>query len=331
MRALYIEPSRFHQQLIGSLLKGAGFDLEIQSSGTAALASLESDTNWDLICIPLLTSDIEGLAVCRELRKRGAFKGIPIIMLTSKEDNTVKADAIPAGVTEVFFKSDLQSLHDYIAAISVEISQRQVLSARILYIEDSLSTARIILSWLTPLGLNVQHFDSGEAGLEAFRLGNYDLVITDFLLKGQVSGLGVVREIRASPKSYIPILVISAFDDISRKIEILRSGASDFVPKPVMQEELLARVRTLVLNKHLIDELEQQKKLLMELALTDQLTSLYNRHCLIDLAPKQIAQASRHGYPLSIIVVDIDFFKSINDRFGHQTGDEVLAAVAVIM
>jgi two-component system cell cycle response regulator len=187
------------------------------------------------------------------------------------------------------------------------------------------------MNWLQPLGLKIDHFDNGEKALDAFQSNSYDLVITDFLLKGKISGLGIVREIRSSPKSYIPILVISGFDDASRKIEILRSGASDFVPKPIMEEELLARVRTLVSNKRMIDELEHQKKLLMELALTDQLTSLYNRHCLMDLAPKQIALAQRHAYNLSIMVIDIDHFKKINDMHGHQSGDEVLVTVGDIL
>ena len=331
MRALFVEPSRFYQQLVGSLLKAAGFELISISSGNEALSAVFKESTWDLICVTPLTSDIGGLELCRQLRQSPTTNNTPIILITNKEESEINQDAINAGITEIFYKSDLQRLHDYIAAISVEIGQRQILDARILYIEDSLSTARVIMSWLQPLGLKIDHFDSGEKALEAFKEHNYDLIITDFLLKGKISGLGIVREIRSSPKSYLPILVISGFDDATRKIEILRSGANDFVPKPVMEEELLARVRTLVSNKRLIDELEQQKKLLMEMALTDQLTALYNRHCLMDLAPKQISQAHRHGYPLSIMVVDIDNFKKINDENGHQAGDEVLSTVAAIM
>jgi two-component system cell cycle response regulator len=331
MKALFVEPSRFYQQLVGSLLRGAGFEITNFGSGAELLDSPAADGPWDLVCLPLLTSDMDGLELCRRLRSRATMKGIPIILITSKEDESTNQEAIQAGVTEVFYKSDLQRLHDYIAAISVDISQRQILDARILYIEDSMATARVIMNWLEPLGLKIDHFDSGETAIEALKKNTYDLVITDFLLKGKISGLGIVREIRSGPKSYLPVLVISGFDDVSRKIEILRSGANDFVPKPVMEEELLARVRTLVSNKRLIDELEHQKKLLMEMALTDQLTSLYNRHCLMDIAPKQLSQAQRHGYPISIMIVDVDNFKGINDIHGHQAGDEVLAIIASIL
>jgi two-component system cell cycle response regulator len=331
MKALFVEPSRFYQQLVGSLLRGAGFEITNFGSGTELLDSPAADSAWDLVCLPLLTGDMDGLELCRRLRSRPVLKNTPIILITSKEDESTNLEAIQAGVTEVFYKSDLQRLHDFIAAISVDISQRQILDARILYIEDSLATARVIMSWLEPLGLKIDHFDSGETAIEALKKNDYDLVITDFLLKGKISGLGIVREIRGGPQAYLPVLVISGFDDVSRKIEILRSGASDFVPKPVMEEELLARVRTLVSNKRMIDELEHQKKLLMEMALTDQLTSLYNRHCLMDIAPKQLSQAQRHGYPVSIMIVDVDNFKSINDLHGHQAGDEVLATIAGIM
>jgi two-component system cell cycle response regulator len=93
----------------------------------------------------------------------------------------------------------------------------------------------------------------------------------------------------------------------------------------VVEEELLARVRNLIENKQLLDQVERQRKRLKELAHTDQLTSLLNRHCIVDVVPQLIQSTIKRKQYLSVIIVDVDHIKSINDEHGHSTGDVVLA------
>jgi two-component system cell cycle response regulator len=129
----------------------------------------------------------------------------------------------------------------------------------------------------------------------------------------------------------LPILAMTGFDDVSRRIELLRAGVSDYVIKPFIDEELVIRVRNHIMNKHLLDKIEQQQLHMQDIALKDGLTSLYNRHFLTEMAPKKINEAQRHSIPLSLILIDVDNFKSINDRYGHLQGDVVLNSIAEIL
>ncbi|MFT5755807.1 MAG: two-component system cell cycle response regulator [Alteromonadaceae bacterium] len=162
--------------------------------------------------------------------------------------------------------------------------------------------------------------------------------MTDIILAGKISGTAIVRYIRDSEIKHktlipipIPILTMSSFDDASRKLALFQAGINDYVLKPIMNEELLARVDNLILNQRLFKQLEAQRQRLEELAMTDQLTGLYNRHYLLDSASKKISAAKRHDINLCLVVMDIDFFKSFNDEHGHAMGDLVLTQVADIL
>ena len=120
-------------------------------------------------------------------------------------------------------------------------------------------------------------------------------------------------------------------DDVARRVEILRHGANDFVSKPIVEEEFHARVSNLITSKQLFDQVRHQQQLLRELATTDQLTKLYNRHYLNDAAAQAISNAVRHKQPLSLFVIDLDHFKNINDEYGHDRGDDVLSAVGGLL
>ncbi|HET9680256.1 MAG TPA: GGDEF domain-containing protein, partial [Gammaproteobacteria bacterium] len=98
-----------------------------------------------------------------------------------------------------------------------------------------------------------------------------------------------------------------------------------------IQEEVVARVTNLITNKQLFDQVQAQQKHLYELAMTDQLTGLFNRNSLAEFASKYFSQAARHDFPLSVIIMDIDHFKQINDKHGHLSGDTVLEHIGSLL
>ncbi|MEE4330279.1 MAG: diguanylate cyclase, partial [Wenzhouxiangella sp.] len=153
--------------------------------------------------------------------------------------------------------------------------------------------------------------------------------ISDILVEGDMSGIALVGALRQRypDKIRTPILAMSGMDDDVRRIELFRLGINDFITKPVIFEEAAARIRNLVVQKQLFDQVQQQRIQLYEMAMTDPLTGLYNRNSLAEFANKISSAANRHDMALSVIVIDLDHFKQVNDRHGHLIGDQVLASV----
>ncbi|WP_198263041.1 diguanylate cyclase [sulfur-oxidizing endosymbiont of Gigantopelta aegis] len=208
------------------------------------------------------------------------------------------------------------------------LTKRNEINARVLFIEDSKTVATMMTKQMEAMKMSVAHFFSAAEALKAFQTSSieYDIIITDLLVDGRLSGMGLVREIRKiiPDRSKLPILVISGFDDVTRRIELLNMGANDYIVKPIVKEELAARLSNMVTTKQLFDQVKMQQEQLFQLAMTDQLTGLYNRHSLVQLLPKYFSHSVRHSSPLSLLVLDIDHFKHINDNYGHSKGDDVL-------
>lgn len=174
------------------------------------------------------------------------------------------------------------------------------------------------------------HHFKAETALDCMVQDNFDLVITDLVLDGEMQGKDLIRCIRAlkGSMSNIPILVVTGIDDAKRKVSLLKSGASDYVAKPVLEDELLARTSNLIRTKQLMDRTEAQQRKMQDIAMRGQLTGLYNRHFLSDMALKMIADAKRYNHPICFVLIDIDHFKKLNDTHGHLVGDQILVAVA---
>jgi two-component system cell cycle response regulator len=150
------------------------------------------------------------------------------------------------------------------------------------------------------------------------------------VLAGKMSGLTLVRSIRrlASDKGLVPIFAVTAYDELSRRIELFQVGINDYMAKPLNPEEMLFRIARLIKEHQLHHELSNERKVLQEMALLDPLTHLYNRGALNQLLPKALANARREQTPVSLVVMDLDLFKRINDEFGHDQGDNVLRETA---
>jgi two-component system cell cycle response regulator len=138
-------------------------------------------------------------------------------------------------------------------------------------------------------------------------------------------GLRLVGQIRSLERTrQIPILLIA---DVAQKARLLRGldlGANDYLLRAADKNEIVARVRTQVRRRRFNERLRDNVQQSMELAVTDPLTGLYNRRYMETHAESLVARAAARGKPLSVLVIDIDHFKGINDSYGHDAGDDVL-------
>ncbi|MCX6061047.1 MAG: diguanylate cyclase [Campylobacterales bacterium] len=151
-----------------------------------------------------------------------------------------------------------------------------------------------------------------------------DLILLDVGMP-EVSGYDVCRILcENTATANIPIIFVTGKDSIEEEEYGLSLGAVDYITKPIHPSIVKARVKTHV-------TLKRQHDLLKTMAIHDQLTGLYNRHYLVDMMAGKVSEAKRYEQPLSVIMVDIDHFKEVNDSFGHLEGDKVLQKIAQIL
>lgn len=203
----------------------------------------------------------------------------------------------------------------------------------ILLVEDSLTTAAMISKYLSERYVLVQTKDGADAWEVLNANPEIGLVITDLNMPN-MTGHQLLVQIRRSDNpriNQLPVIVMTATDDkVDRNLSFL-NGANDFVTKPIDEMELLARVNVHYNLANTIRQLEASKAALAIQATTDPLTGLRNRRSFFEKAEDQVALYRRYKSELSIMMIDIDHFKKINDTLGHDAGDEVLKHLANVL
>ncbi|RRH78172.1 diguanylate cyclase [Falsigemmobacter faecalis] len=201
-----------------------------------------------------------------------------------------------------------------------DLSQPSANRAVILIVDDELSNVEIIYSALGD-DYEISFATSGEEALEVARLTQPDLVLLDVVMPG-MQGFEVCQKLKEDPLlSDIPVIFTTGLGDTEDEIRGLSLGAIDYVTKPIQPMILRNRVRNHV-------ELKQLRDHLAVLAVTDALTGLHNRRKLDGLLTNAVRAPASDGTWLSIIMIDVDFFKQFNDAYGHETGDRCLHMVA---
>lgn len=210
--------------------------------------------------------------------------------------------------------------------------------ARILLVEDSESQAGITNKALQRSGYEVVLAGDGISAIKAVVATPPDVVLLDLILPG-MSGTEVCRWIKNNNDTKgIPVIMLTALSSVDDKASGIKAGADDYLPKPYNEIELNAKIYAALRTKALQDELIQKNKQLSELlakmgtlAITDPLTGLYNRRQFDTILEAEWNKSQRYNYPVSCLIIDIDFFKVVNDTYGHKTGDLVLIEIANIL
>jgi two-component system cell cycle response regulator len=324
LNALIIDSDPIFVATSTEILEKAGFVVTSTESGLAALELAEKES-FRLVCCGQNLPDIRGCELCGQLRAISGYDFSSILVLTTEDNSRILKQALLAGATDIFSKHDIKEFATYVERYA-ERELRQ-LSGRVLLLEDSRVVLEIVLDLLTDMGLDVDAYTHAEDAWAVFQEGSYDLVITDVMLEGMMSGISFVRKIRRlrGEMGNVPVIATSGFDNISRKIELFHLGVNDYVAKPIVREELKQRVFNHVTGYQKMLELRSQQNSLHSLAMLDELTQLFNRHALREFSGKYFSEAARFKRPLTVAVLDIDHFKKINEEEGHEKADEVLA------
>ena len=200
---------------------------------------------------------------------------------------------------------------------------------RLVLAEDDSTQRMIMTRLLQDAGYVVDAVRTGDEALAKIVGGGYQILITDWDMPG-MDGATLCRRVRGTQlESYLYVLLLTAYNSIESTVAGLEAGADDYIRKPANAAELIARLnsgrRIIRLEQSLLRAGEQ----IRQLSITDPLVVIFNRRYLNEQLVRDIERARRYHHPIAVIMSDIDHFKSINDRLGHQAGDEVLQAFVV--
>ncbi len=200
---------------------------------------------------------------------------------------------------------------------------------KILVAEDDPVTRRMLEAYVVKWGYEAVMVADGQEAWQLLQQNNAPrLAILDWMMPG-LDGTAICRAVRKLDlQPYIYLILLTARGYKQDLVEGLEAGADEYLTKPFDPHELKARLRSGARIVELQDSLIQAREALREQAMHDPLTHLLNRRATMDFLLSELSRAAREQNSLSVMMVDIDFFKSVNDRFGHLPGDEVLCEVA---
>jgi two-component system, cell cycle response regulator len=203
----------------------------------------------------------------------------------------------------------------------------EILNANILILDDQEADVQLLEQMLHEAGyLSVTSIMDPYVARALHQANKYDLILLDLQMPG-MDGFQVMKELNEiESDGYVPILVITA--QPSQKLQALAAGAKDFISKPFDLMEAKVRIHNMLEVRLLYKQLEHYSRAMAKFAMHDVLTGLPNRRLLIDRLLLAMAHARRNKCTMTLIYLDLDGFKQVNDTFGHDTGDMLLKIVA---
>jgi len=332
LKILVVDGSRVSRKLVSRALAheihAATMDISAVGSAEEAVALLARQ-RFDLITSALLLPDMYGIELCRKVRANPTHRFTPFILITAEPHERLVKQGFSAGVTDYYDKT--RGFKDFVEFIRSFAARYARLQGKVLYLEDNYTEAKIARAIMQHHGLDVVCASSAEQAIELLD-DSFDMVVADFYLEDQMSGGDFLHAIRCGKRfsrEALPVLVITGGEQTDMQAEVFHAGANDFVSKPVVEEVLISRIRSLLLIKRQFTQLQKQSEELRRLANLDSLTGVDNKRSLEDRVGALLADSQ--AYPLWVAVLDLDHFKNINDRFGHLTGDRVLQGVATLL
>lgn len=196
--------------------------------------------------------------------------------------------------------------------------------SRILIVDDEQPIRDMLMEYMDILGYEGKAVESGEEAIQEVRRNKYDIVLTDLFLPG-INGIEVVRQVKAL-SSGINVMVMTAHGSIQTAIDSMREGAYDFISKPIDLDTTRIRIEKALEYQKLFNESVEYKKR----ATVDGLTGLWNFSHFQEMLAKELERSRRYSYPLSLVMIDLDNFKTYNDTFGHTAGNYILIQLAGI-
>lgn len=324
---LVVDDSSFFRDTISSEFTTPGFRVETASDGAQAF-KMARELNPDLITMDVEMPGMDGFTACELLRKDSRTAHIPIIFVTTKDAESDMERGFRSGAVEFFVKPfEPGTLLRYATRLIWRLESRR--TRRLGVVDPNTNSAGIVAHILKKNGFAVERQHSVQALADALGNAIPELVILNLDCDTAAPEFHITQARSLWPD--IPVIGFTRKDKKSIIIRALQAGAVDYLHAPFVEEELLRRVETHLQFHAMLRQLNEANRRLHQLSITDPLTGLFNRGFLNRVLSREIRRLTRTADCLSLILMDIDHFKQVNDRFGHLVGDEVLVELGNIM
>nr|WP_250806980.1 PleD family two-component system response regulator [Neorhizobium tomejilense] len=350
-RILVVDDIPANVKLLEARLLAEYFDVLTADDGYKALAICDS-THVDLILLDIMMPGIDGFEVCERLKSNPRTAHIPVVMVTALDQPSDRVRGLKAGADDFLTKpvNDLQlisrvkslvrlkTLSDELrirADTASNIGLEDMLkgadgreeTAQVLLVDGRASSQERIIKALKPVAGVIAMSDPQAALFEAAE-SPVDLVIVNANFD-DYDPLRLCSQLRSLERTrFLPLLLVTEMGADDLIVRALDLGVNDYIVRPIDPNELVARVLTQIKRKRYNDRLRMSMRQTIELAVTDGLTGLSNRRYLDNHLKVLFNRAAARSKPLSVCITDIDRFKSVNDAYGHDAGDEVLKEFA---
>ncbi len=343
-RILVVDDNPLNVKLLAAKLSREYYTVLTAENGADAL-KMAQEEKPDLILLDVQMPEMDGFEVCTKIKADTATRHIPVVMVTALSEVQYRVQGLEAGADDFLTKPfndvalmarvrsclRLKSLLDEWRMregnASAEIDVDTLRSVHIVLIDDQPNECAMVSKHIERAGINLHAVTNMGAARDVLRAQPVDVVMVNMGLS-QDDCLKVIANLRANEETRsLPILIYADESDIGRVAKALDLGANDYIFNPIDAMELHARLRTQIRNKRTYDKLRLSYEHNMTMAITDALTGAYNRHYLEQNVPRLFDRYKAGGKAISVVMVDIDFFKKINDTHGHHAGDQILQQV----
>jgi two-component system cell cycle response regulator len=350
-RVLVVDDILSNVKLLEAKLTAEYFDVVTAFNGLECLTKV-AETAPDIVLLDVMMPGMDGFEVCRRIKSDPKTAHIPVVMVTALDQPSDRVAGLEAGADDFLTKPvDDAALFARVRSLvrlkmmTDELRMRENTgqgmglidpaeamtdighTGRILVIEDRAESAAWFSAALAPPH-EVTTVDTFEEALVRVRGGDPDLVVVSLGMRS-FDGLRLCSQLRSLPEGRnVPILVVVSDGDRRKLTQALEMGVNDYLTRPVDKNELVARVRTQLRKKLYADRLRYNVQLSLEMAITDQLTGLHNRRYMSRHLDTLVETSKKTGKPIAFVIMDIDYFKAVNDTYGHDIGDEVLKKFA---
>jgi two-component system cell cycle response regulator len=352
-RVLVVDDIPTNVKLLEARLTAEYFEVSSASSGPEALAACARG-DVDIVLLDVMMPGMDGFEVCRRLKANPKTHHLPVVMVTALDQPSDRVLGLEAGADDFLTKPvddvhllarvkslvRLKTLTDELRAramtgqqIAVEDAMRAMDSIKadgghILLIDDESRQAERVSEFLSSEHKVTILPNAADAALEIAE-GEYELVLVSMSLK-DIDPLRVCSQIRTLEQSRaLPVILMAEQDDRARVVRGLDLGVNDFISRPIERNELVARVRTQIRRQRYAAELRESVSNSLQMAVIDELTGLYNRRYFDRHLAIMLDKAQSNDRELAVMMLDIDFFKAVNDTHGHDVGDLVLKEFAL--